>query len=113
MRRHVVSWRRLAERTRPWAGAGLGVVTSGPPARGSPAAGRARALRLPGLRSLDPGLAVRPDNLRGGVAAVRAELLALGLEPAAPVFELRSLDAATEARARAPWDVPARRAASR
>jgi len=113
MRRHVVSWRRLAERTRPWAGAWLGVVTSGLPARGSRAARRERALRFLGLRSLEPGLAVRPDNLRGGVAAVRAELHALGLEPAAPVFELRSLDPATEARARALWDVRALRAAYR
>jgi phenylacetic acid degradation operon negative regulatory protein len=113
VRRHVVAWRHLAERTRPWSGAWVGVATSGLPARGTPAARRERALRFLGLRSLEPGLSIRPDNLRGGVAAVRAELRTLGLEPEAPVFELCALDAATEARARALWDVRALRAGYR
>jgi phenylacetic acid degradation operon negative regulatory protein len=113
VRRHVASWRRPAERTRPWTGAWVGVATSGLRKSSARAARRARALRFLGLRPLEPGLELRPDNLRGGVAAVRAELQALGLEPAAPVFELRELDAATEARARGLWEVPALRAAYR
>jgi len=113
VRRHVVAWRQLAERTRPWSGGWVGVATSGLAPRGSRATRRERALRFLGLRALEPGLAMRPDNLRGGVAAARAELLSLGLEPEAPVFELRALDPASEARARALWDVRALRAGYR
>jgi phenylacetic acid degradation operon negative regulatory protein len=109
VRRHAGSWRRLAERTRPWTGAWLGVATSGLPARGNAALRRARALRFLGLRAFAPGLALRPDNLRGGVAAARAELVALGLEAQAPVFELRGLDPASDARARSLWDARALR----
>jgi phenylacetic acid degradation operon negative regulatory protein len=68
---------------------------------------RERALRFLGFRALEPGLAVRPDNLRGGAAALREELRALGLEAGALVFELGDLDAASEARARGLWDVAA------
>lgn len=115
VRHHVASWRRLAERTRPWPGGWVGVATSGlgpQSARGSRGR-RERALRFLGFRALEPGLEVRPDNLRGGVTGLRTELQALGLEPEAPVFELRALDAATDARARDLWDVAALRAAYR
>src|SRR5262249_40943171 len=46
----------------------------------------------------------RPDNLRGGVDALREQLHALGLEAAALVFAIAQFDAATEARARALWN---------
>ena len=39
-----------------------------------------------------PGLALRPDNLRGGVEAVRARLHALGLDAEQPVFVLGESD---------------------
>lgn len=115
VRRHVVAWRKLAERTRPWTGAWVGVATSGlaPRTARQPGARRERAFRFLGLRPLEPGLELRPDNLRGGVAALRTELQALGLEPGVPVFELRGLDAATESRARGLWDVSALRAGYR
>jgi phenylacetic acid degradation operon negative regulatory protein len=58
-------------------------------------------LRLQGFRRLRRGLWLRPANLRGGCAAVREELLRLGLAPDALVLTLRDLDAKTEARARA------------
>jgi phenylacetic acid degradation operon negative regulatory protein len=101
----VVSWRRLEERLRRWEGGWLGVHRRGL-ARGRGAAARRaeRALRLLGFARLAPDLALRPDNLKGGVAAVREELAALGVEPGTLVFALSALDAVSEARARGLWD---------
>jgi hypothetical protein len=65
---------------------------------------RDRALGLLGMRELDRGLHLRPDNLAGGVAAARERLFKLGLEPATAVFVARDLDDARELRARALWD---------
>ncbi|MDX1650414.1 MAG: hypothetical protein R3263_11230, partial [Myxococcota bacterium] len=78
-------------------------------ARGRARAARERALRLRGFRELAPGLAVRPDNLRGGVARVRDDLAALGLGPGALVARLDALDPVSEARARGLWDAAAMR----
>jgi len=105
----VGSWRRIAERSRSWNGGWIGVHT------GSPDPGlarrqrrhRARALDLLGLRPLQEPLHVRPDNLRGGIEALRTELSALGLPQGDLVFEMRSLDTLSEARARRLWDVEA------
>lgn len=104
--RQVVSWRRLDQRVRPWDGGWIAVHLAGLPRADRGRLGRRmRALRLLGLRELVPGLEVRPDNLVGGVAAVRAELYALGLDGTAPIAVLRELDAASEARARRLWPV--------
>ncbi len=108
VQRRVGSWRRLEERVRPWDGGWVGVLG----ARGAAAARSAqrrseRALRLLGCRPFERGLALRPDNLAGGVAAVRDELAGLGLEPGALVFALRDLDPVSEARARTLWDADA------
>ena len=105
--RRVRSWRRLEERTRRWDGGWIAV--HGAP-RGREGRRGARALRLLGFASLARDLVVRPDNLRGGVPQVRAELRELGLEPDALVFGLRELDLAGEARARRLWDAAALRA---
>jgi phenylacetic acid degradation operon negative regulatory protein len=56
---------------------------------------------------------VRPDNLRGGVAAARDALLALGLGPEDGVARLDGLDAATQRRTRRLWDAAALRAGYR
>jgi phenylacetic acid degradation operon negative regulatory protein len=68
---------------------------------------RRRAFDFLGFRELDPGLWIRPDNLRGGVGESRRQLRALGLEEYAPVGALTDLDGVTERRARALWDVKA------
>ena len=95
---------------RRWEGGWVGVSLGGlPRGRGLAFAAAERPLRLLGFARFLPDLALRPDNLRGGVAQVRAELLALGLDAAAPVFALSELDAADEARARGLWDVAALR----
>ena len=64
---------------------------------------RDRATRIVGLRELQPGLLVRPDNLGGGVEATRRRLAALGLESEAAVFRLDSLGPLDEV-ARSLWD---------
>ncbi len=113
VRRHVTSWRALSDRIAPWSGGWIGVHRSRARLTAPTLRRRARALRYLGFRMLEPGIEVRPDNLRGGVAAVRCELHALGLEADALVFEIRQLDAATDARARRLWDTAALRLAYR
>jgi phenylacetic acid degradation operon negative regulatory protein len=107
----VVAWRRLEERVGRWEGGWVAVHAAAlPRGRSSAAARAARSLRLLGFAPFARDLALRPDNLRGGVAAVRAELHALGLPAGTPVFALSELDAAADARARGLWDVAALRA---
>lgn len=102
----IAGWRALEERVRPWDGGWVGAhAVTGP-------AGR-RALRFLGFRRLAAGLGVRPDNLAGGVAAVREQLESLGLPRGTLVGGLRDLDEATDARARRLWDVGRLRAAYR
>jgi phenylacetic acid degradation operon negative regulatory protein len=102
---HVAAWTRTEERVLPWRGSWIAVHTAGL-ARGDRTRlrRRARALHFLGFAALEPHLFVRPDNLKGGVDGVRAELLALGLDPAALVFAVAQLDPAAEARARTLWD---------
>jgi len=110
----VVSWSRIEERMTSWTGGWVGVHTASLPRSDRRAARRReRAFAFLGFRELDTGLWIRPDNLSGGVAEVRRQLTALGLEPAAVVFALGALDPATETRARALWDVAALRAGYR
>ena len=99
----VAGWRRREERVIAWSGDWIGVLTTGRP-RGVARRRRDRALRLYGLRALDPGLALRPANLRGGVEAARDDLRALGLTADAPVFRLTDLDADSDRRARELFD---------
>lgn len=109
--RRVRSWREVDRATRPWDGAWLAVHqgASRGERRRADGRGRERALRLLGLRVLQPGLAIRPDNLRAGVHQVREELYGLGLPAGDLVVELRGFDPAAEARARRLWDAAALR----
>lgn len=101
----VATWRTAEARLGAWAGDWLAVPV-GALGRSDRVALRARdrALALLGLRELERGLFLRPDNLVGGVEAVRARLYKLGLEAEAAVFVARGLDPAREQRARALWD---------
>jgi len=111
---HVRAWSRVDERMTAWDGGWVGVHTGAlkrSDRRG--ARRRRRAFDFLGLRELDPHLWVRPDNLRGGVAEVRRQLQALGLDAGAVVFALAALDDSSEARARRLWDVAALRASYR
>lgn len=114
VQRHVSSWARLEQRCVAWRGRWCGVYLSRPVRIGrQPARRRQRALDLLGLRELEAGLWVRPDNLRGGVSAVRAQLGDLGLDARSLVFALSGLDGATEEAARGLWDRAAIRDAHR
>lgn len=104
----VASWTRIDERLVDWTGSWIGAHTAAlPRAQRSAAKRRTRAFEFLGFRELDAGLWVRPDNLRGGVAEIRRQLLALGLEEDAPVFAMSELDASATRRALALWDVSA------
>jgi phenylacetic acid degradation operon negative regulatory protein len=86
-------WRLGEQRVRPWTGEWI-VVHTGGLARTDRTAlrRRARALDLLGLREYARGLYLRPDNLAGGVASVRARLHQLGLETEASVFVARAFE---------------------
>jgi phenylacetic acid degradation operon negative regulatory protein len=105
VQRHVTAWTRLGERMVPWRG-GWVMVHTGHLERSDrrQLRRRERALHFLGLRELVRGVWLRPDNLAGGVTAVRAELHALGLDAAALVGGLSDLDAGTTARAQRLWD---------
>lgn len=101
----VATWRTAEARVHEWNGNWIAVHVGGL-GRSDRVALRARdrALELLGLRELDRGLYVRPDNLVGGVDAVRSRLHKLGLDAGAAVFVASGFDAGREARARALWD---------
>lgn len=101
----VASWRSAEQRLRDWNGDWL-IVHVGSLGRSDRVAlrTRERALALLGLREFERGLFIRPDNLQGGVAAVRERLYKLGLEREAPVFLARDFDASREQRATQLWD---------
>jgi phenylacetic acid degradation operon negative regulatory protein len=101
----VSAWRGVESRVRIWRGAWI-AVHCGALGRSDRAQlrQRGRALQLLGFRELDRGLFVRPDNLVGGVGAVRDRLYKLGLDAAAAVFLVSDLDEERDARARSLWD---------
>lgn len=98
----VASWRDAERRTRLWHGDWIAVYLGKLP-RGN-AHEHERALAMLGLRELDPGLYLRPDNLTGGVDAIRTRLASLGIDERAAVLLIRDLDTTREARARQLWD---------
>jgi phenylacetic acid degradation operon negative regulatory protein len=109
----VRGWRGLDGRSIAWDGSWLGVLDESVSLRGAAGRRHQRALRLQGFRRLRRGLALRPANLRGGCAAVREELLALGLAEGTLVLTLRDLDAPLEAQARALYQPAALRSGYR
>ena len=104
--RQVRSWRGVEAEVCDWEGAWVAVQVGRSGPRGS-ARRRATALRLLGFRSLSGPLQVRPDNLVGGVAALRERLASLAGGSDLMVFGLSELDAESDARARQLWDVRA------
>lgn len=100
----VSAWRQAEERLREWDGSWVVALTAslGRSDRKALRA-RERALGLVGMRELDDGLFVRPDNLVGGVAQTRERLLSLGLEGSTAVFQAQQFDQERDARARQLW----------
>jgi phenylacetic acid degradation operon negative regulatory protein len=99
--RQVTSWRELEKQVRRWDGSWVCVALA--KLDDDRGAARRRALRLLGFRALDRHLALRPDNLEGGVDALRDRLYALGLDSASIVFRATDFDAETDERARRLW----------
>lgn len=101
----VATWRTAEERVRDWTGGWI-VAHVGALGRSNRVKlrSRDRALAMLGLRELERGLYVRPDNLAGGVEEVRSRLNKLGLDADAAVFVARDFDSEREARARRLWD---------
>lgn len=107
----IRSWRDLSGRTRPWSGDWV-AVHQAKLGRGPARRRREQALGLLGFRDLAPGFSIRPNNLRGGVADVRARLIDLSAAPsqerstASPgrVFLVSDFDATTDLDARSLWD---------
>jgi phenylacetic acid degradation operon negative regulatory protein len=103
----VRSWRDAEARAlAAWDGAWVGAVGA-PLARSDRSAQRRRerAFDLLGLKELERNLFVRPDNLVGGITAVRARLEKLGVDgESCGVFQMRDLDTDRDARARTLWN---------
>ncbi len=112
------SWRELSGQIVPWSRNWVGVLTD---LRGrsreysgnrSTRRRQDQALEVLGFRNLEPALAIRPDNLAGGVGDLRVRLTSLVLPSSAPqgssvgplVFALRELDATAEVRALGLWN---------
>jgi phenylacetic acid degradation operon negative regulatory protein len=106
------SWRELGSRARVWKGDWLAVhqprLGRGPARRR-----RERALNLMGFRELETGFSLRPDNLRGGLAGVRTELIGLATGSQADdcvlgrAFIVRDLDSSSDLEVRSLWDTAA------
>jgi phenylacetic acid degradation operon negative regulatory protein len=101
----VRGWRSVESRVRKWRGEWIAVHAGGAPRSDRAALRRRhRALELLGFREAEPGLFLRPDNLSGGVDAVRERLHKLGLDADASVFSASQLDTQRDARARTLWN---------
>jgi phenylacetic acid degradation operon negative regulatory protein len=102
--RRVLGWREADQRCVRWPG-GWWLVRARalPPARSRGRRQRERALLLLGFAELEPGFALRPDNLRVSLGELAGELRELGLEAGALLAHVAELDAESEARALSLW----------
>src|SRR5882762_6583154 len=95
VRREVRNWIEAEDRVVEWSGAWIAVY-AGDVSRTDRKRLRRHegALRLRGFRPLRQDLWIRPDNLRGGVQVVAADLVALGLAKDSIVFIASTFSAA-------------------
>ncbi len=99
----IRSWRRLEDQVVPWSQGWAAVHRARIGSRRARRSGD-QSLVFLGFREFEPGLFVRPDNLKGSIAELRRRLMGLGLEDSARVFGLTDFDEISEARARGLWD---------
>ncbi len=101
----VAQWHSAEQRLRPWSGAYLCVHT-GVLGRSNRKAlnQRERALQMLGLRELERGLHLRPDNLLGGVERLAQRLVDLGMPAEATVFLASDFDPRRSASIAQLWD---------
>ncbi|WP_433358559.1 hypothetical protein [Streptosporangium sp. CA-115845] len=105
---HVRDWATRHTTRTPWTGTWAAVDNS-TTARTDRAVLRHhdRTLDLLGFRPWRGALHVRPDNLTGGIDALRATLQNTGMAPGAAVFGIHHLDPADDADLRGLWDAEA------
>lgn len=101
----LASWRELESKLCDWDGSWIGVYQAmlGRSDR-TALRRRERLLQLAGFSALEQGLAVRPNNVCGGVAALRKRLQGIGLEEEAIIFRIDELDEPSRERAVSLWD---------
>lgn len=103
------SWRDLGTQQRAWRGDWIAVHCARL-GRGPARRRREHALEMQGFRELEAGLSLRPDNLRGGLANTREQLVSLARGALAQdcalgrVFLIRDLDPTSDLEARGLWD---------
>ena len=104
----VTHWHEAEQRLQDWTGAYICIHT-GALGRSDRKAlrQRERALTMLGLRELERGLYLRPDNLSGGVSEVRRRLTSLGLEVEAAIFIAHDFDPQRQQRIADLWDCDA------
>src|SRR6202048_4571199 len=101
----VRNWIEAEDRVVEWSGAWIAVYTGDVSRTDRKRLRRHEgALRLRGFRPLRQDLWIRPDNLRGGVQVVAADLVALGLAKGSMVFIASSFSAAEDPVTRTLWD---------
>lgn len=102
----VAGWRQSIKRLQTWQGDWLMLLAgSALQAERGEKKRRLRAIAMTGMRELQPGAWLRPDNLSGGVEALRERLWRLGLPRDTLVFRAGSLDDDADADARRLWTV--------
>lgn len=103
----VSGWRQASERLQAWNRGWIMLLTQ--PLLGSAERGDRKrwrsALSMLGMRELEAGVWLRPDNFRDGSEAVRERSVRLGLPRQALVFHASHMDDATQKRAEGLWDV--------
>lgn len=99
-------WRTRSEMRTSWAGVWVGVL-DGNVLRSDKNVWRRHmlAVSLYGFMRLRPGLLVRPDNLKGGVAGIRQRLQPLGLAPSAVICQIAHLSSHDHTEACCLWSV--------
>lgn len=100
----IAGWRQSLDRLQEWSGGWLMLLSGSALStdRGEKKR-RLRAIAMSGMRELQPGAWVRPDNLAGSVDALRERLWRLGLPRDTLVFRATSLDIDTDTDARRLW----------
>ncbi|HEX7035859.1 MAG TPA: type IV toxin-antitoxin system AbiEi family antitoxin domain-containing protein [Pseudomonadales bacterium] len=108
LHRRVLAWDRVEDQVRRWDGRWLAVLTA-QLGRSDKAGLRARerALRLKGFAEAQPGLFVRPNNLRAALPALRDELVGLGLDREALVVVIDQADPTRPFEPERLWDTAA------
>jgi len=100
----VASWRSIEDRLVEWDGSWIVAATGGLPlSNRKDLRARIRALTMLGMLELNSTLYIRPNNLRGGVIAVRDRLSNLGLGSDAAVFLASEFDPKRQKRALNLW----------